>query len=550
MIIKNFSRGRSLPILLVVVIFFAVLILLPLTSCDFGGPCRERICELLEEAKLKELTDSQRNVVFEEQGTIIVYHGFGCAASNKPDTQDVVKVEQSLDLPAYATNATVLLNGWHLNYLHDDHNIAGLGTLISNIRLERNTLKWQASGVISDDNFDDPYNWCYYYTVVGWDPNKLNLIVDHKDGNCNPNDNSDSNFYFAQNKGTSTALSSFASFLKNPDFAGKTVAIAPRGFGFSFECLIDHNFFQIGYNLEHNEGFVENGKSYKKKFGDVVLLPSPTPSPATHISQQDPGLATWETYTIFKDDDTRRFHFFGEMVSGLAGTDLRVLQPPFSILPIEGESPGSEFGGTGVRTEEFAIDNIPAAFAIPVLTGWELHYLTNDQNVKEIGIWIDEFHYRDPADPPGRMRYKVSSVMFDDDKFPDNGYHHKVTVLELKPLAGTPKEKAIDLVPFSPSGNTPDAFCRMEQGNKLLRVTVKNQGTDNAGASKTKVSFGESTLTLDTPPIPSGGSVDLLFQVPSNCFQPDCSFRITVDSNNQVNEANEGNNTASGGCVG
>src|SRR5207247_3500774 len=90
-------------------------------------------------------------------------------ASNNSDTQDVIKVEQSVDLPAYATNATVFLNGWHLNYLNGDHNIAGLGTLISNIRLERNTLKWQASGVISDDNFDDPYNWCYYYTVVGWD---------------------------------------------------------------------------------------------------------------------------------------------------------------------------------------------------------------------------------------------------------------------------------------------------------------------------------------------------------------------------------------------
>jgi hypothetical protein len=91
----------------------------------------------------------------------------------------------------------------------------------------------------------------------------------------------------------------------------------------------------------------------------------------------------------------------------------------------------------------------------------------------------------------------------------------------------------------------------MEQGATLLRVTVKNQGNDNAGASKTTVNFGNTSLALDTPPVPAGGSVDLLFKVPGNCFQPDCSFRITVDSNNQVNEENaEGNNSASGGCIG
>jgi len=39
--------------------------------------------------------------------------------------------------------------------------------------------------------------------------------------------------------------------------------------------------------------------------------------------------------------------------------------------------------------------------------------------------------------------------------------------------------------------------------------------------------------------------------VPGNCFSPDCSFKITVDANNQINESNhEGNNTANGGCIG
>lgn len=84
-----------------------------------------------------------------------------------------------------------------------------------------------------------------------------------------------------------------------------------------------------------------------------------------------------------------------------------------------------------------------------------------------------------------------------------------------------------------------------------MRVTVKNQGNADAPASETTVTFGDIPVTVNTPAIPVGGSVDLLFKVPTNCFSPDCSFKITVDANNQVNESNnEENNGASGGCIG
>ena len=140
-------------------------------------------------------------------------------------------------LPTYATTATVFLNGWHLQYLESDHNVAALGTAIGNIRLESNVLKWQAAGVLTDDNFDDPYSWCYFFTVVGWDPTKINAVADVRDGSCD-NRNGDANFFAADNEGTSTALSSFSSFLKNPAFASSnTVAILPRGFGFAWSQL-------------------------------------------------------------------------------------------------------------------------------------------------------------------------------------------------------------------------------------------------------------------------------------------------------------------------
>jgi hypothetical protein len=188
-----------------------------------------------------------------------------------------------------------------------------------------------------------------------------------------------------------------------------------------------------------------------------------------------------------------------------------------------------------------------------MLTGWELGYLCDDEHVKEIGIWIDEWSYeKAPGAPAGTLRYKLSSILKDKNDYPPHYRDHKVTILGLRRTTGrTPLEKLPDLVPFSPLGTNPTAFCRMEGGGRLLRVTVKNQGNENAAASKTAVTFGNIPVTVDTPAIPAGGSVDLLFKVPTNCFQPDCSFNITVDSGNQVNESsNEGNNGANGGCLG
>ena len=525
---------------------FGVLIAALLGACSYCPP-RVNLCDLIPDSPLTELTSSDRTVVFEEPGTIIVYHGHGCAESKKSGTQDVLRVEQSLDIPSYATNATVFLNGWYLRYLHKDHKVAGLGTLIHNIRLEGQTLKWEAGGVLSDDDFDDAYSWCYHYTVVAWNPSNMNLVVDHKDG-CDARDPRETNFFEDDNKGATTALSSFPTFLENPDFAtSKIVAILPRGFAYRWSGCANNDLLQIGYHLDHSEIFIEQGKKYKKQFEDVFLsLPN-------SASQVDSGFVSWETSAIFKDNKTRRDYSFGEMVSGLGGSDVGIIQPPFSILPVEDEGIGCVSSGSGLKTEGFVIEKVPYKHAIPMLTGWELHYDCGGEHVKEIGIWIDEIHYdKDPNAQTGKLSYKLSSILKDKNNDPNFQFRHKVTVLGLQAVAGgIPSLKSPDLLPFSPLGTDPAAFCRMEQGGKLLRVSVKNQGNADAGVSKTTVLFGDIPVTLDTPPIPAGGSVDLLFKVPGNCFSPDCSFKITVDSANQVNELNnEGNNSANGVCIG
>lgn len=532
---------------LLIVLVPATVILLD--SCGFCPRNSGELCTLSNAPVTKSTVVTNQSVVFESPGTLIVFHGSACAKSQKSGTQVVLKIEQSIALPAYVTNATVLLNGWEVEYLNGDHHVAGLGTLIDTIRIEQNTLKWQAAGVLSDDNFDDAYQWCYHFTIIAWNSANLNLSVDNTDGNCKNFNSGKGNFYSAYNDNTTTALSSFASFIQNPAFAAsKIVSILPRGFGFVWDgCEEDHHLLQLAYNLGHPEAFVEAGKSYKKMFKDTTLIASNSPS------QVGNGAVSWETSAIFKDDDDRRGYGFGEVTSGLGGADLGVIEPPFSILPFKGEGDGGTASSPNVRMETFVVTGIPYNYAIPVLTGWDLSYLIGDQHVKKAGVWIDKIQYtKNPADLTGTLTYTLASVLQDDDNWPDFVTRHKVTILGFQTTTGRAESQKIpDLIPFSPSGTSPTAFCRINS-DRRLRITIRNQGNSQAGISKTTVIFGSNKpVTLDTPAIPAGGSVDLLFIVPANCFVPDCSFKITVDATNQVNELNhENNNSVNGGCLG
>jgi hypothetical protein len=232
-----------------------VLTTVPLTSCDcFDNPVRS-VCA--DPGTLADVTSSDSQLVFEEQGTIAVFHGFACARGGG---DNAIRVEQSLELPSYAREATVFLNGWRVRYLSQDNHVTGFGSFIDAIKLEGGSLKWQATGVLADDEFDDSYSWCYNYTVVAWNPANLNLTVDHN-GGCSPlGIGENANFFITRNDGTTTALSSYASFLKNPDFASaKNLSVLPRGFGFGWgpDCDVDHHLLQVAYNMDHRETLIE-----------------------------------------------------------------------------------------------------------------------------------------------------------------------------------------------------------------------------------------------------------------------------------------------------
>ena len=95
------------------------------------------------------------------------------------------------------------------------------------------------------------------------------------------------------------------------------------------------------------------------------------------------------------------------------------------------------------------------------------------------------------------------------------------------------------------------SFCKLDSEGKLV-VTVRNQGDAQAPTSKVLVTFspGGPSPKQDTGPISASDSVDLAFDIPAGCFTADCAFTISVNDDNQVDESEDGNNTASGTCIG
>jgi hypothetical protein len=104
-----------------------------------------------------------------------------------------------------------------------------------------------------------------------------------------------------------------------------------------------------------------------------------------------------------------------------------------------------------------------------------------------------------------------------------------------------------DLMPVASA----PGYCNLQDGK--LVVVVANQGPVDAPASTTEVKFtglsGPQPVQLATPAIPAHSSVEVIFDIPGACWDPDCNFEIRVDVLNQVNEAIETNNLAAGACV-
>ena len=84
-------------------------------------------------------------------------------------------------------------------------------------------------------------------------------------------------------------------------------------------------------------------------------------------------------------------------------------------------------------------------------------------------------------------------------------------------------------------------------------VTIQNIGQGNSDSSMTEVEFWTNKCTETNPclfslaeiSIPTPGlkpeeSIELVFKIPDDCFDPVCNFNITVDKQEDVVETEEG----------
>jgi len=386
------------------------------------------LCAEVEDMDYAGVFGNEPEVVFEDEGTIKVMHGYGRASHYGGN---IVRVEQGAELPGYANQATVFLNGWELEYAGDDDQpIAALATAITRIRIARGRITWDAIGYLGDEDRDKAYDWSYRYTIVAWNDTQLHATVDHNDAQnyCETGeaDGSD-NFFQAYNSRMSTALSCYPTFLSNPAWlTGETVAVLPRGFGIGYGDP-DHRLLQVGYHLDSVEAFVQSHGYYKARYDDFNPLNAPPDGRAGR------GFVSWNSYSILKDEDLIRGGAFAEVVSGLGGPDVGLIQPAFSIQPQPSRG-GLATEAAILESRDVVIDNIPYAYAIPMLTGWDLHFVY-DSHVKQVGIWLDDLSYDLPAGATGgTLRYRVSSVLRDDDGFPSSTHRHNVAILGFRAI--------------------------------------------------------------------------------------------------------------------
>lgn len=352
---------------------------------------------------------ASRKTSFEDSGKFIMLEGSQCAERDKGPESATMLI--TVDMPAYVNQGTVVLNGWDLRYLHKDHEVRSLRADIKHSKLVTGgggspTLVFEVEGELSDQNWDDAYEFCVYYTGFGFNSSWIEAQIE---GDYNGIETWGLQI---EAEGPVATLESIWSdgTLKGSD----SIVVIPRGFDFqydnAFECEwrfppcrwedpVDHHLRQVAYSLYQTGA-------------------SPNPDGNPH----------WVTQTLFKDNSTRA-HWVKTRAALIGGKSVKLRADFLALNPRSGKTNVCRNGAEGVvRTETFRIYDLPYDYAVPILTGWDLNYECSDQHVQRAGIWVHDIRF-DP-DSNG-LEYKVSSILRDRDGAPGFNATHRVSVLGL-----------------------------------------------------------------------------------------------------------------------
>lgn len=387
----------------------------PAASCIAGNTSENFITCALNMAPVVAPSSQSREIVYEVPGTIRVEHGQACVSVPRAasSTEFAFRIQQSETFPgAYADSGAIFMNGWKLRYLNSDHHVQGFGSAIVNVREARTPeglqLQWEAGGVIADQNGDDPYEWCYSFTLVGWLRASTGFDMVSSERNLS--------YIKAADPGNVSAVHAIDGLARNVYGNG---AVLPQGFAMMWGDHSDRHVLQAGFDL---------GQHYAAGSGQMA----------------------WTSRSLFKDNAVVNDFYIGQLVSTLSYSAPEQFHPAevlvetangwtpqankVALTPFDGDSSCTAVGNSTPTLRNYRVD-VPYAYAVPVLSGWELGYVCTDHHVRQIGTAIVDWRFERRADGlGGSVFYTVEQALGDDS---DNINYARVSVdiLGLKPMS-------------------------------------------------------------------------------------------------------------------
>lgn len=351
-----------------------------------------------------------------------VEHGFACAAASRAASSEYIglRILGFTQLPA-GFDGAVFLNGWHVEYQKKDHHVVGFGTSIFNVAQLGGTLVWNAGGVLSDDDGDDAYRWCYEYTTLAWPRPKTSPIHDPV---LKPR--VDIQAIHSHPRATLMSVDTVRTggVAKIPGKFRAKGGKAPRGvlltgFGSSYTDE-DHKVLQIGFDL----GKTKIKRKRIKWKSDAILRDDNGDDPARFASIV--SVLTGDSVNVFRPASA--WVEGGDAAIGQEANDLK-------LAPRTGGTSGACLGSASERTIEMAIVTPAYTWAIPMLTGWDIGSPCGDENLTHAGAWIDDFRYvREPGSSNGTLYYTIKTNFGDKDGFPGMSDRVQVDVLGINRL--------------------------------------------------------------------------------------------------------------------
>jgi hypothetical protein len=164
----------------------------------------------------------------------------------------------------------------------------------------------------------------------------------------------------------------------------------------------------------------------------------------------DTGQMGWTSRTLFKDNAAANDYYAAEIVSTMTYSGPQQFHPAEVLLetpqgleprtnsvaltPFNGDSSCTAVGNSTPTIQNFRVD-VPYAYAVPVLSGWELGYVCTDHHVRQIGASITNFRFVRSPDGFGGTLFYTLELMLNDDSDNVSYARASVDVLGLKSLS-------------------------------------------------------------------------------------------------------------------